>query len=60
VRGCRSGLWNLAEVVTTHEHFVENQSSKLAGLEVEIADEVSGATEAKEVTTPMSSARAFP
>jgi hypothetical protein len=47
----------LAGVVTTHEQFEEN-SSMLASLKVEIADEVWGAAEAKESTTPMSSARA--
>jgi len=36
---------------------VENQSSKPAGLNVEVADEVSDATEAKEAT-PVTSARA--
>ncbi|CAD6333412.1 unnamed protein product [Miscanthus lutarioriparius] len=53
-RGC--GAWR--EVFTTHEQFAENQSSKLASLKVEVADEVPNATEAKAATTPVSNARA--
>jgi hypothetical protein len=56
-RGRRGGRGAWREAVTTHEQFVENQSSKPAGLKVEIADEISDATEAKEAT-PVSSARA--
>ena len=48
----------MAGVVTTHEQFAENQSSKLASLKVEVADEVPNATEAKVATTPVSNARA--
>jgi len=56
-RGRRGrGAWR--EVFTTHEQFAENQSSKLASLNLEVADEVPNATEAKAATTPVSNARA--
>ena len=45
-------------MVTSPEQFKEeNQSSKVASLKVEVADEVSNVTEAKQDTTPMSNAR---
>ncbi|XP_039800429.1 dr1-associated corepressor homolog isoform X2 [Panicum virgatum] len=56
-RGRRGGRGAWREAFTTHEQFVENQSSKPAGLKVEVANEVSDATEAKEAT-PVTSARA--
>lgn len=56
-RGRRGGRGAGREVFTTHGKFEESQSSKPAGLKVEVADEVSDATEVKEAT-PVSSARA--
>ncbi|WVZ99047.1 hypothetical protein U9M48_044402 [Paspalum notatum var. saurae] len=55
-RGRRGGRVVWREFVTTRE-FADNQANEPTGLKVEIADEVSYATEAKEAT-PVSSARA--